>query len=93
VELDARVPGKTAPYLREEQSQLYIPRTLLAVPVIAVNPSMLRLIQRDAQRVCTVKSNWREGVLPGSHVCKRHREPLLPPRPMTLFMALFMALS
>jgi hypothetical protein len=27
-------------------------------------------------------------VLPGSHVCKRHREPFLTPRPMTRFMAL-----
>jgi hypothetical protein len=27
-------------------------------------------------------------VLPGSHVCKRHREPFLTPRPMPRFMAL-----
>ncbi len=26
---------------------------------------------RDAQRVCSRRSNWRESVLHGSHVCKR----------------------
>ncbi len=34
---------------------------------------------RDAQRVCSVKSNGRESVLAGSHVCPRHREPCLTP--------------
>src|SRR5207245_7430321 len=36
-------------------------------------------IPRDAQRVVPQKSNWRESVLHGSHVCRRQREPFLTP--------------
>ena len=48
---------------------------------------------RDAQRVCSQKSNWCESVLHGSHVCLEAAEPFLTPRPMTLSMTLFMTLS
>jgi hypothetical protein len=35
---------------------------------------------RDAQRVCSQKSNGRESVLAGSHMCPRHRERFLTPK-------------
>src|SRR5690349_11951939 len=31
------------------------------------------MIPRDAQRVCSEKSNWRESLLHGSYVCRHRR--------------------
>ena len=39
----------------------------------------LRKNPRDAQRVVSEKSNWRESVLHCSHVCRRQREQFLTP--------------
>ena len=35
------------------------------------------LFPRDAQRVCSVKSNWRESILRGFHLCLEAAEPFL----------------
>src|SRR5579864_4199942 len=34
---------------------------------------------RDAQRVVSQQSNWRESVLHGSHVCRKEKEHFLTP--------------
>ena len=80
---------------------LYLRRWLLLIPRFAMQPPFQKLSRFDeatspavtmteshTQRVCSVKSNWRESILHGSHLCLEAAEPLLTPRAMALFMAL-----